>query len=101
MFQHFLFRYPTVQELDDGREMVDGFQSIAFLQIGDSKEDYMDIFFASGDYFEGQVRSLFLKYLFREPTSGELLPLVTAYRSNLDYFLLQAEILSLDEYIGL
>lgn len=101
LFQNFFFRYPTQSELDAGIHCVDGFPSTVFFQIVDSKEEYTDLFFASDNYYEGQVRDLFTRYLFREPTSAEQTFFSQRYKSNNDYKQLQKDILSLDEYVGL
>lgn len=100
-FQHFLYRYPSASELIQAKAMVDGFEGILFMQSGKTKDDYLSIFFGSNNYFEGQVRDLYLKYLFREPTSVESSEKATAYKNSLNYKSLQKDILSLDEYIGI
>lgn len=101
MFQHFLYRYPTDEELAHAKNMVDGFEDVVFLQTGYNKEDFITIFFASNNYFEGQVRDLYLRYLFREPNSVETSTRSTKYKNSLDYKQLQKDILSTDEYVGL
>jgi len=109
MFNNFLFRYPTDEELLHGKNMVDNFEDVIFLQTGNNKDDFMNIFFGGGfqnypgsnNYFEGQVRDLFLKYLFREPTSVEMSAKAMVYKNSLDYKALQKEILAMDEYAGL
>lgn len=100
-YEHFLFRYPTLAELEAAKQMVDGFNSIVLLQEGSSKDDFMDIFFSSDSYYEGQVRNLFLKYLFREPTSEEMSAYSNQYKYSQNYKLLQKTILTFDEYVGL
>ena len=100
-FQNFCFRYPTDNELNNCIAMVDGQNSSLFFQTGNSKQDFMDIFFNSDNYFEGQVRELFLRYLFRVPTSEEMSLYTLQYKSNHDYKALQKRILSLDEYVGI
>jgi hypothetical protein len=101
VFQNFLYRYPTVNELDEGIKMVDGQSAILFLQAGTTKDDFLNIFFNSDDYFEGQVRNLYLRYLFREPSSAEMSIEATQYKQDKDYIKLQKSILSEDEYIGI
>lgn len=100
MFQNFLNRYPTVNELDAGIAMVDGSNAILFGQVGGSKQDFITIFFSSYDYYEGQVRSLYLRYLFREPTSTESTGLTLQYKSTGNYKQMQKAILSTNEFIG-
>lgn len=101
MFQNFLYRYPTDEELLHGKNMVDGFEDVIFLQTGYDRDDFITIFFGANNYFEGQVRDLYLRYLFREPTSVEMSDKATDYKNTLDYKQLQKDILSEDEYIGL
>jgi len=100
-FQNFLYRNPTSIELDQGKLMVDGLQGILFLQIGKTKDDFLNIFFSSDNYYEGQVRDLYLKYLFRETTSTESATLANSYKISLNYKALQKSILTTDEYVGL
>src|SRR5262249_10211767 len=68
VFQHFLNRYPTQNEITGGVNMVNGISGILFLTAGQSKSDFENIFFSSTDFYEGEVRSLFQQYLFRGPT---------------------------------
>jgi len=100
-FQQFLLRYPTQTELDQGKRIVDGFEAILFFKSGKTKTDYYSIFFGSDDYYEGQVRDLFSRHLFREPTPSEISYFTQIYKEELDYLVLQQSILSLDEYVGL
>jgi len=101
LFNHFLFRDPTNDEHNSGITMVDGFEAILFYDTGNSKEEFIDIFLHSDDYYEGQVRELFLRYLFREPTSEEQGYHAVRYGQSLDYEQLQKDILSTDEFVGL
>lgn len=101
VFQHFLFRYPTSNESTESTQMVDGFEGVVFLQTGHSKNDFINIFFGCNNYFEGQVRDLYLKYLFREPTSVEMSVKAISYKTSLNYKSLQKEILSTNEYAGI
>ena len=100
-FQHFMDRYPTDNELDQSVDMVEGLSSIVFLQQGTTKDNYMDIILSTGNYFESQVRELYLRYLFREPSSEEMVQLGASYKANLDYKALQKSILSSNEYVGI
>jgi hypothetical protein len=101
MFQNFLFRYPTTSELSESKTMVDGQNAVLFYNIGRSKPDFLNIFFSSTSYFEGQVRALFVRYLFREPTSSEVSSYTVLYKNSLDYKDLQKDILSSNEYAGI
>lgn len=101
LYQNFLFRYPTASELEAASEMVDGTQSTVFYQLGRSKEDLVDIFLSSNEYIEGQIRTAFLRFLFREPTSEELASMSVAYKADFDFKAMQKRILILDEYVGI
>lgn len=100
-FQHFLDRYPSDSELEQGKNMVNGLNSILFLTQGTTKDNYMDILLNTDNYFESQVRELYLRYLFRQPTSAEMVKYAASYKSDLNYKKLQKEILALDEYVGI
>lgn len=97
-FQNFLFRYPTGVELAESSKILDGFPGSLFFLAGSSKADFLDIFFDSDDYFEGQVYNVFRKYLFRSPLTSESALLMSAYGQHKDYLILQKEILASDEY---
>jgi hypothetical protein len=101
VFQHFLLRYPTASELAQAKQMVDGFASILFLQSGQSKDDFINIFFSSPDYSEGLARILFRRFLFREPTSVEMGNATMKFSQTHNYVLMQKDILITNEYIGI
>lgn len=101
IFQNFLGRYPTIAELESGKAMVDGFNAVLFLQAGNGKDGFLDIFFNSNNYFAGEVISNFNRFLYRNPTAEELSAYAKDYQDNLDYQALQRIILSSDEFIGL
>lgn len=100
-FQHFMDRYPTDNELEQSSAMVNGLSGVVFLIQGNTKEQYMNIIFNTDNYFESQVRELYIRYLFRQPTSIEMTTYATDYKTDLDYKKLQKSILSLDEYVGI
>jgi hypothetical protein len=97
-FQHLLLRNPTAFESQEGIKLVDGFSGTLFLNTGNSKTDYFNIFFNSSDYCEGQVKLLFTRFLFRLPNSEEAVFYTNLYKQQFDYKNLVKEILSLDEY---
>ncbi|MBK9451817.1 MAG: hypothetical protein IPN95_20845 [Bacteroidetes bacterium] len=101
MFQNFLARYPTDGERAASELMVDGFSSQIFLVSGRTKAEFVDIFMASGDYDEGQVRDLFMRYLYRNPTTEEMESLSIQYHNNNDYKALQKAIMSSDQFLGI
>ena len=100
-FQHFLSRYPTTYELYQSKNMVEGVPAILFLESGQSKADFIRIFFTSKDYFEGLATNLYQRYLLRNPTSIEMGNASQSFSINHDYVQMQKDILSTNEYIGL
>lgn len=99
-FQLLALRNPTQFELDEGVKMTDGLNGILLLQEGNSKEDFLDIFFASEDYYSGQVNTLFTRFLFRNPNSEEAVYYTQLIRQTDGFRKVIAEILSADEYAG-
>lgn len=100
-FQHFFFRYPTVSELANGKQMVDGNNATLLLQTGNTKNDYLNIFFNSDDFYEGQVRYVFLKFLARNPTSAEMATYSALYKSSNNFTTIYSAALSSKEYAGI
>ena len=101
VFQNIIRRYPTMAELDAGIDMVDGITTILFFEVGGSKDDFLEIFFDSSDFYEGQVRDLYLRYLLREPNSYEMSVASIKYKNSNNYSDLQKDILILDEFMGI
>lgn len=100
-FEHFLSRYPSDAELAEATKIVDGLSGVLFFQIGTSKQDFMDIFFASEDYYGGQVKIVVEGYLFRSPTTEESAYYTTYYKNTGDYKGLLKKVLTTDEYVGI
>lgn len=100
VFEHFLYRYPSNAELEEGKSMVDGGNGTLFLEKGDSKQDFTIIFFQSLAYKEGMVRYYFNRFLYREP-SGLELAFYTNFLQEKSLIALQIEILIGDEFAGL
>ena len=100
-FQHFLNRYPTLSELTEGKKMVDGVPAVLFLESGQSKDDFIDIFFTSKDYSEGLAINLYQRYLLRNPSSIEMGNAANAFVVSHNYVQMQKDILSTNEYIGI
>jgi hypothetical protein len=100
-YQNFLFRYPSDAELAAGKTMVDGNTAVVFLELGQTKTDYVNIFFDSNDFYEGQVRLMFNRFLFREPTSAETAFYADIYKTNGNFTELQSAVFSMDEYAGI
>ena len=101
VFQNIIRRYPTMAELDAGIDMVDGITTILLFEVGGSKDDFLEIFFDSSDFYEGQVRDLYLRYLLREPNSFEMSVASIKYKNSNNYSDLQKDILILDEFMGI
>ncbi|MEM6347292.1 MAG: hypothetical protein AAF927_25605 [Bacteroidota bacterium] len=101
MFEYFLGRYPTEAELTTSIAMVDGATVVLFGKEGYDKQDFLDLFFESDDYYEGQVINIYQDFLFREPDSQEMSSETVAYRQDQNYENLLKRILSTDEYLGL
>jgi len=101
MFQNFMNRYPTLSELQSGKTMVDGGNASVFLVAGNGKGDFIDILFASGEYYTGQIGILFNRYMFRIPTSEESVNYSLDYKATNNYKEVQKRILSNNEFIGL
>ena len=101
MFQSFIQRYPTLSELENGKLMVNDNNASVFFVPGNGKEDFINIFIESDEYYTGQTNILFNRYLFRDPTSEESVNYSLDYINSQDYKLLQRRILSTNEFIGL
>jgi hypothetical protein len=101
LFEHFLNRYPTEAELANSESMVDGSNALVFGKEGQSKPNFINIFFDSDDYYEGEVVAIYQDFLFRQPNSQEMSLHTIAYKQNQDYGALLKRILTTDEYLGL
>ena len=101
IFSNLINRNPTASEQQSGISMVNGSNSILFLQSGSSKNDFLNIFTNSSDYFEGQVILQYLKYLNRVPGTVEMADGTLKYSTTHDYTAVQRDILSSDEFIGI
>jgi len=101
MFQGFLLRYPTEAEVENSSDMVNDRNATVFFETGNGKDDFINIFFTSDEYYTGQTDILFNRYLFRNPTSEESVNYSLDYMNSDDYKELQKRILSTNEFIGL
>lgn len=101
MFEYFLGRNPIVSEERNAIAMVDGIPTVVFEVEGDSKDEFIDIFLGSDDYYEGEVINIYRDFLFRAPDSYEMGTDTQFYRENQDYKALLIRILSKDEFIGI
>ncbi len=101
LFQNFLFRNPTEAELESGKSMYNDVSGTLFTISGKTRVELLDVFFGSLEYYEGQVRANYLRFLYREPTDNEIALLATQYQIDKDYNAIQKYILSSDEYLGI
>lgn len=97
-FTFYLGRYPTFEELESGKKMVDSRQAVFFLQNGANKQDFLDIFFSSPHYKEGLIRRLFKRFLYREPDAAELERYLVNLAEDQAYQELFVALFSSDEY---
>ena len=100
-FGYFTLRKPTLEEEEQCNDMYYGYVSSLFLQQGESADDLMGIFFGSDAYFAGQIRTLFKRYLYREPTEQELFGYTELYKSGAEYASIQKKLMLTNEYLGI
>ena len=100
-FIQLLLRNPTLQEQTAAVNILGGVYAILFLQSGASKDDYLNIFFTSKDYYEAAVVRAYNDFLLRAPVSYEMTAAATKYKSSGDYEQMQKDILSSNEFIGI
>ncbi len=100
-FKHLISRNPTTSELNYGVSMVEGNNSVIFLQAGNSKENFLDILISTNSYYEGQVIQLYNNYLSRLPSAYEMSSGTLLFQSSQDYTTVQKKILVSNEFIGI
>ena len=100
MYNNFLDRSPTNYELIQGKLMVDSSRAFFLGLQGDSKEDFISLFFESFPYYEGQVRMLYKRYYFSEPSAEFLTKYTLEYSKQKDLRKIQAKLLSMDAFIS-
>jgi hypothetical protein len=103
IFTYFLLREPTLSEIDvfDIAYGSGGIEVSFLLEKVKTRDEVMKTIFNSTEYYEGQVRTLFLRYLYREPTSLELEKYVKQYKLDKNYMNLQRSIMITDEFLGI
>jgi len=106
MFQNYFSRYPSASELTNSKQMIDydptaTTSPVVFLQLGNSKNDFINIFFSYREFYEGMVRMQYTRFLFREPLSEEMTSLTSSFKNTRDYKALQRYVLSSNEYAGI
>jgi len=99
-FENLLHRFPTVAELADGIEMVDGNPSALFNEEGNSKGDYIKIITTSTAFYEGMVYDGYQRFLVRDPNSIEVYAESDSVQTSNDIQLLHRIILKKVEYAG-
>jgi hypothetical protein len=100
-FQNLLLRNPTQFEQTEGVKMLDGFNGILFLQTGESKAQFQQIFFQSDDYFAGQIKLNYLRFMLRLPSSEEEVFYSSRLKSDGNIKTILIDLLSSDEYAGI
>ena len=75
-FNYLFFRNPTIQEQTEGEKFINGDFGVLFFKTGNSKNDYLDVLFASEQYKEGQIRYWFKRLLNRDPSAAEQIELM-------------------------
>jgi hypothetical protein len=103
IFKYFFLREPTNYE-SDGFNIAygnGGIEVIFLLQNVINRDQVLQAIFSSNEYYEGQVRTLFLRYFYREPTSLELEKYVKQYKLDNDYSNLQRTLMITDEFLGI
>ena len=93
-------RSPTISELDESVQMVDGAPANIFLADGSNKGDFMNIVTSCNEFYEGYVRKMYLQFLLREPNSQEMTIGVQTFKPNSNYKLIQLQLLKSSEYAG-
>ena len=100
-FQNLLLRNPTEFEESEGVKIVDGFNGILFLQTGESKAQFQQIFFESDNYNAGQIKLNYLRFMLRLPTSEEEVYYSSRLKSDGNIRNVLIDLLSSDEYAGI
>lgn len=100
-FQNLINRNATISELANGITMVEGNNSILFLQTGSSKVDFLNILTNSSSYYEAQVVFAYQRYLQRTPNTLEMADGTQTFQSTGDFIQVLKSILSTNEFIGI
>lgn len=99
VFQNYFLRYPTVVELDEAKTMVNGKAGLLFAMNGDSKADFLDIFFSQNEYRQGLIQGLFQQYLLRKPSLTEANSHLHQLVNGMTFLQLQNQLLSSHDYV--
>lgn len=98
-FDNLLWRFPTNAEFNEGYTMVEFNNSGSlFGQIGQNKQDYVQIITSSAEMFEGLIIFAFQQLVSRRPTTEETASLLADFIENKDFKIIQRQIMATDEY---
>lgn len=98
-FDNLLFRTPTQYEFSTAFTMVEHSQpAILFEQSGASKENYIDIFVQSKEFYEGLIIWGYRTLLARQPTTVETIELLQDFYIDHDFQKIQRKIMTTNEY---
>jgi hypothetical protein len=102
VFENLFHRTPSVNELYQSSNMVDGLvNGVLFGESGASKGDFVQIVTHSNSFYEGLITSAYLNFLLRKPTDTELAALMPVISGGTnDYKLVIQELLCSKEYAG-
>ncbi|MBK9319256.1 MAG: hypothetical protein IPM91_10785 [Bacteroidetes bacterium] len=98
VFGFFLFRLPTLDELDQSGTMLEGFLPIFFCRPVHQRK-ILFRYFSSRPFKEGQVRALFREHLYREPNTSELMNYTNSFSNTMDHKLLMRQIFLTNEFL--
>lgn len=98
-FDQLLFRIPTEEEYNEAFDMVEyGMTGQLLGELGNSKDDYVNIIIHSDAMKEGMIRWAFQVFLQRAGTPEEVATLLEEYIQHEDINQIIAKILVTDEY---
>ena len=99
-FENLAGRLPTEYELASSKNMVDGELGLLFLENGNNKDNFMEIFMNSDAFRQGVIQLQFDFLLARPANAVELDELMPVLKSTQDILPIQEYILTSDEYAG-
>lgn len=97
----FLLREATGIEKQAFNEAANTLETILWGKTARNFDEFKALFFASPEFFEGQVRLLFLRFIYREPSADELSTYTKLYQQSADFPALQRAVLASDEFLGI
>lgn len=99
-FENLAGRLPTAYELASSKNIVDGDLGILFLETGNNKDDFMNIFMNSDAFRQGVIQLQYDFLLARPANAVELEELMPLLASQQNILPIQEYILTSDEYAG-